>query len=64
MSCTRGNSYTIKSGDTLFMIAQNQLGDSNRWREIEKPDDTPYTDADTPNLQVGQGICIITNLIS
>lgn len=27
-------SYTIKGGDTLSDIAQEQLGDANRWKEI------------------------------
>ena len=27
-------SYTIKSGDNLSDIAQEQLGDANRWKEI------------------------------
>lgn len=58
MSCLRGNSYIIKSGDTLFTIAQQQLGDGNRWREIFKPDAAPFTDQDASNLQVGQEICI------
>lgn len=58
MSCTLGDSYTVKTGDTLFIIAQQQLGDGNRWREILKPDSTPFTDADVANLQVGQEICI------
>jgi len=28
------SNYTIKSGDSLFMIAKRILGDGNRWREI------------------------------
>jgi basic endochitinase B len=58
MSCTVGNSYIVQPGDTLFIIAQQKLGDGNRWREIKKTDGTPYTDADAGNLQVGQEICI------
>lgn len=58
MSCTIGNSYSVKSGDTLFIIAQQQLGDGNRWHEFKKPDGTPFTDADASNLQIGQEICI------
>jgi len=27
-------SYTIKSGDNLSDIAEEQLGDANRWKEI------------------------------
>lgn len=58
MSCTLGNLYIVKPGDTLFIIAKQQLGDGNRWREILKPDGTPLTDQDASNLQVGQEICI------
>lgn len=58
MSCTLGNSYTVKTGDTLFIIAQQLMGDGNRWHELLKPDSTPFTDADATNLQVGQEICI------
>lgn len=58
MSCTVGNSYLVKPGDTLFIIAQQRLGDGNRWREILKSNSAPFTDADVANLQVGQEICI------
>ncbi|MEA5628235.1 MULTISPECIES: 3D domain-containing protein [unclassified Nostoc] len=58
MSCTLGNSYIVKSGDTLFIIAQQQLDDGERWHEILKPDGMPFTDGDASNLQVGQEICI------
>ena len=26
--------YTVKSGDTLSGIAQSEMGDANRWREL------------------------------
>jgi 3D (Asp-Asp-Asp) domain-containing protein len=61
MSCSIGSSYIIKSGDTLYNIAQQQLGDGNRWREIKKPDGSSVTDSDANNLQEGQEICLLKN---
>ncbi|MFH7027716.1 MAG: LysM peptidoglycan-binding domain-containing protein [Heteroscytonema crispum UTEX LB 1556] len=58
MSCAIGNSYVVKSGDTLFNIAQQKLGDGNRWREIKKQDGSQMTDNDASQLQVGQEICL------
>ncbi|MFH7027717.1 MAG: glycoside hydrolase family 19 protein [Heteroscytonema crispum UTEX LB 1556] len=55
MSCAIGNSYIVKSGDTLFNIAQEKLGDGNRWTEIKNPDGTSPSPS---SLQVGQEICI------
>ena len=48
--CVFGGTYTVKSGDSLTKIAERELGDIDRWREIAgingiKP---PYT------LTVGQ----------
>jgi LysM domain len=57
-SCVSGSLYTFKSGDTLFLIAQDKLGDGNRWREIKKVDGSTFTDAEVANLQPGQQICI------
>jgi chitinase len=61
MTCTRGSSYTIQSGDTLFLIAQRLLGNGNRWREIMKPNGSPFTEEEASNLQPGQEICIPQN---
>lgn len=33
-SKTQADSYTIKSGDTLWDIARTALGDGSRWREV------------------------------
>jgi chitinase len=58
MSCTVGRSYIVKPGNTPSNIAQEQLGDGNRWREIKKPDGSLLTDNDASNLQEGQELCI------
>ncbi|GAB1541135.1 hypothetical protein NUACC21_38050 [Scytonema sp. NUACC21] len=58
MSCKIGSSYTIEIGDTLFNIAQQQLNNGDRWREILKSDGTSFTEEDVRNLQVGQEVCI------
>lgn len=55
-----GNSsrpYTVQPGDTLYLIAQRQLGDGNRWREImSSPNGEPFTDETANNLRPGQVI--------
>lgn len=33
-------SYTVKSGDSLFLIAKKNLGDGNRWREVYEKNKT------------------------
>jgi uncharacterized protein YkwD len=63
MSCSIGNSYTVKSGDILFDIAQRELGDGNRWREISNPNGAQLTEADVTNLQIGQELCIPSAVI-
>lgn len=61
MSCKLGSSYTIKAGDTLYLIAQRELGSGDRWREIMKPNGSPFTEAEAGNLQMGQEICLPKN---
>ncbi len=58
MSCSIGKSYTVQPGDILFNIAQRELGDGNRWREIQNPNGTHVTENDAANLQPGQELCI------
>lgn len=58
MSCKSGTSYNVQAGDTLYKIAQQKLGDGNRWHEILNPDGSPITDAEAQNLHPGQEICL------
>lgn len=48
--------YIVKSGDTLWSIAQRYLGNGNRWREIRKANGSTFTDAEARLLQVGQAV--------
>lgn len=47
-------SYTIRSGDTLMLLAVEYLGDASRWTEIAAAN--PGMDPD--NIYVGQEILI------
>ncbi|MEQ8467602.1 S8 family serine peptidase, partial [Coleofasciculus sp. E1-EBD-02] len=48
--------YVVRPGDTLWVIAQRELNDGNRWREIQKEDGSTFTEAQASRLQVGQTI--------
>jgi 3D (Asp-Asp-Asp) domain-containing protein len=55
MSCQSGSSYIVESGDTLYTIAEEQLGNGDRWNEIKNPDGSaPNPD----NLQPDQELCL------
>jgi chitosanase len=60
MSCQIGSSYKVQSGDTLFDIAEQQLGSGERWKEIMKPNGTPFSEEEAEDLQTGQEICLPT----
>ncbi|MEH1916497.1 3D domain-containing protein [Nostoc sp.] len=55
MSCTSGSSYIVKSGDTLYTIAQQKLGNGDRWTQIKKPDGSAPNPS---NLHPGQELCL------
>lgn len=47
--------YTIQAGDTLFIVAERELGDGNRWREIMKTSNGgTFTEEEASNLDPGQ----------
>lgn len=48
--------YVVRSGDTLWAIAQRELGDGNRWREIQKANGSTFTDTEARILQIGQTV--------
>lgn len=47
--------YTVKEGDTLWKIAESQLGDGERWQEIAEANDIPI---DNPKVELGQELTI------
>ena len=50
--------YTIQSGDTLSAIAERELGDANRWRDIQKEDGSTFTEEEATNLNIDQIVYI------
>jgi predicted chitinase len=55
MPCKSGASYTVQPGDTLFTIAQQKLGDGNRWPEIKSPNGFS---PDPSKLYPGEELCL------
>ena len=55
MPCKSGASYTVQPGDTLFTIAQQKLGDGNRWPEIKNPNGFS---PDPSKLYPGEELCL------
>lgn len=47
----KAKTYTVKSGDSLSLIAQRLLGDKERWRDLQKLNRDVIDDPD--NLRVG-----------
>lgn len=51
-------SVTIASGDTLQAIAQRELGDPNRWKELRSSTGQSYDETSAKKLQLGTKIII------
>ncbi|BAZ25047.1 peptidoglycan-binding LysM [Kalymmatonema gypsitolerans NIES-4073] len=50
---SRAPAVSLRSGDTLWEIAQKKLGDGTRWRELQKADGSQFTGQEVKRLQVG-----------
>lgn len=50
--------HTLKAGETLWGVAKQYLGSGKRWKELLKPEGTPFTKEEAKRLQVGQVIKI------
>jgi GH24 family phage-related lysozyme (muramidase)/nucleoid-associated protein YgaU/uncharacterized protein YbjQ (UPF0145 family) len=50
---TQKETYQVQPGDTLWDIAQTQLGDGDRWRELRQADGRLFTEQEAKQLQVG-----------
>lgn len=55
-SASRGNTYTVKKGDTLTGIAQKVYGDANRWDDIWRANKARVPNKD--KLKVGTKLII------
>jgi predicted chitinase len=55
MTCQTGALYIVQPGETLYLIAQRELGDGNRWPEIKNPNGTS---PDPNQLKPGQELCL------
>ena len=55
--------YEMKVGDTLWGIAQRELGNGSRWTEITKDPagKTPFTSTEASQLSIGQAIYLPGN---
>ncbi|GCE10555.1 chitinase [Tengunoibacter tsumagoiensis] len=58
MTCSAGRSYTVQTGDTLFLIAERELGNGQLWTRILHSDGTPFTAATAKTIHAGQTICL------
>jgi murein DD-endopeptidase MepM/ murein hydrolase activator NlpD len=53
--------YIVRPGDTLSSIARQELGNTNRWQEIQKTDGSQFTQQEARRLQIGQSVFLPVN---
>jgi len=55
---TTPKAYVVKSGDTLTAVAQRELGDASRWRELKTEGGQTYDEESAKKLQIGTKLVI------
>lgn len=50
--------YKLRAGDTLWGIAQKELGDGRQWHELQKPNGSHFTEQEAHKLQIGSSVYI------
>jgi len=55
---TQQNIHIVKQGETLWSIAQEQLGAGERWKELKTPEGKMFTEEEAKKLRVGQKLII------
>lgn len=55
---TTPKTYVVKSGDTLTAVAQRELGDASRWRELKTEGGQTYDEESAKKLQIGTKLVI------
>ena len=58
MSDSNKRTYEVKNGDTLWDIAERELGDATKWENITKNDGSTYTEEEAENLQTGTSLSL------
>lgn len=58
LNTSKPQKQTVHQGDTLWGIAQHQLGEGQRWHELQKPNGSHFTAQEAHKLQIGSSVYV------